>query len=64
MKLLRPEEMLADTVCRCGHELGEHRATGKECMHGADEMGRGQTCQCEQFRADRRQPEWRWSRGP
>lgn len=50
-KTPRPEEMLSDTPCRCGHTLEMHRAsTTRECLHGADEMGRNPTCPCARFR--------------
>jgi hypothetical protein len=43
-KTQRPEEMLIDTPCKCGHELGDHRSSkARECLH---ESG----CQCERFR--------------
>ena len=29
----KPEDMLSDTLCRCGCELGDHRAnTRRECL--------------------------------
>lgn len=52
-KTPRPEDLLNDTLCRCGHQLGDHRATGKDCLHGADEMGRNPTCSCGKFRTPR-----------
>ena len=49
-KTPRPEDLLSDEMCRCGHALGDHRATGKDCLHGSDEMGRNPTCACQKFR--------------
>lgn len=43
-KTLHPDEMLSDTPCRCGHELGDHRATTlRQCAT--------QGCECEKLRA-------------
>lgn len=42
-KTPRPEDMLSETPCRCGHELGDHRATTlRQCATAG--------CECEKFR--------------
>ena len=42
-KTPHPDDMLSETLCRCGHELGDHRATAlRQCAQSG--------CECERFR--------------
>ena len=42
-KTPRPEDMLSETLCRCTHQLGDHRSTTlRQCTAPG--------CNCERFR--------------